>query len=90
MVQRDAAVVWGVPRFLSSSPKTGGQGVEIECGDSGGGFRFFLDSRLRGNDKRHPSRVRRGAMPLCRKSEGVPQILFLVPQEWGIKGVDSS
>ena len=26
-VQRDAAGVWGVPRFLFSSPKNGGQGV---------------------------------------------------------------
>ena len=39
------AGVWGVPNFSSSSPKSGGQGVERRpCGR-------FLDSRLRGNDR---------------------------------------
>ena len=40
----------------SSSPKTGGQGVDSEHEDGAGGYRFALstlhvDSRFRGNDK---------------------------------------
>ncbi len=29
MVQRDAAGVWGVPRFLSSTPKIGARGLKM-------------------------------------------------------------
>ena len=45
----------GVPRFLSSPPKSGGQGVEENYLTS----TCVLDSRLRGND-------RSGAVHLCR------------------------
>ena len=34
------AGVWGVPRFFLSTPKIGGQGVEMGHEDSGGGFHF--------------------------------------------------
>jgi hypothetical protein len=37
----------------------------------------------------HPSRVCRGAKPLCRESEGIPQFSsFLSPKNGGSKGVD--
>jgi hypothetical protein len=29
------------------------------------------------------------ASPLCRESEGVPQVFFNIPQEWGNKRVES-
>jgi hypothetical protein len=32
MVQQNAAGVWGVPKISSSSPKSGGQGVEKSLG----------------------------------------------------------
>ena len=35
-----------------------------------------------------PTGMRRGAKPLCRGSGGVPQFPIL-PQEWGIKGVET-
>jgi hypothetical protein len=45
---------------------------------------YFLDSRLRGNDS--GKRVQ-GRVP----AEGLgvsPNSLFLIPQEWGMKGVE--
>jgi hypothetical protein len=35
---------------------------------------------------RHPSKVCRGAKPLCRDFEGVPQLSFSFPQEWRPEG----
>ena len=93
-VQQNAAGVRGVPEilFFVHPPRLGVRGLKttvvvVLMGCASVPPTLHLDSRFRGNDTGGLRQgCAEGVKPLCRESEGVPQIPSLLPPRVGDQG----